>query len=220
MNFTTKGTLATVAVLFFATGCVKTAAPFDTLKDGSSSAVAYRLQNYEPPVQATTPAAAAGQIPGLPPQIQQWVQQAQGMNLEQLIPPGLLPPGMLQGLGGQPATTAQPAAASTVPRFPDTPPNFPILSQTQIMDPKLKKELGKILGNKKNFQNEHANCMYAELGIRFGQPPAPPQDVLISFSCNQVTARGFAWPHPAVGMKPETVKKLAEVVNNLFPPGT
>jgi hypothetical protein len=87
------------------------------------------------------------------------------------------------------------------------------------MDPELKKQLAKVLGSKKNFSNEHANCMYAELGIRFGQPPAPPQDVLISFSCKQVASRGFAWPHPSVGMKPETVKKLATIVNDLFPPG-
>ncbi len=220
MNWTTKGTLGAVAMLAFATGCVKTAAPFDMMKD--SSVMAYRLQNYEPPAPAAgTAAPAPGQIPGLPPQIQQWVQQAQGMNLEQLIPPGLVPPELLQGLGGQQqpaqAPTPQP---ETVPRFPETPPNFMILSQTQVMDPDLKKELAKVLGNKKNFHNEHANCMYAELGVRFGQPPAPPQDVLISFSCNQVAARGFAWPHASVGMKPEAVKKLATVVNKLFPPGT
>jgi hypothetical protein len=219
MNWTTKGTLGAVAVLCFATGCVKTAAPFDMMKDGS--VMAYRLQNYEPPAPAAgTAAPAAGQVPGLPPQIQQWVQQAQGMNLEQLIPPGLVPPELLQGLGGQQPAQTTPAPAETVPRFPDAPPNFRILSQTQVMDPDLKKQLGKVLGNKKSFNNEHANCMYAELGIRFGQPPAPPQDVLISFSCNQIASRGFAWPHPSVGMKPETVKKLAAIVNDLFPPGT
>jgi hypothetical protein len=219
MNWTIKGTLGTVAVLFFATGCVKTAAPFDMMKD--SSVMAYRLQNYEPPAPAAgTAAPGAGQIPGLPPQIAQWVQQAQGMNLEQLIPPGLLPPELLQGMGGQQPTQPAQAPAETVPRFPDTPPNFRILSQTQVMNPTLKKQLSKVLGSKKSFHNQHANCMYAELGVRFGQPPAPAQDVLISFSCNQVAARGFAWPHPSVGMKPETVKKLAAIVNDLFPPGT
>jgi hypothetical protein len=219
MNFTTKGFLGAVAITFLATGCVKTAAPFDMMKDGSVAA--YRLQNYEPPATAPgTATPAAGPVAGLPPQIQQWVQQAQGMNLEQLIPPGLLPPDLLQGLGGQQPAPAQTAPPETVPRFPEAPPNFRILSQTQVVDPTLKKQLAKVLGNKKSFSNEHANCMYAELGIRFGQPPAPPQDVLISFSCNQVASRGFAWPHPSVGMKPETVKKLAAIVNDLFPPGT
>ena len=216
MNATIRGVLGTVVLLLAATGCVKTAAPFDQLQD--SSAVAYRLQNYEPPAQAGP--VAATQVPGLPPQIQQWVQSAQGLNLGQLIPPGILPPGMLDGLGGGQQTTTQQPAVDTVPRFPDTAPNFRILSQTQVMDPDLRKQLAKIFGNKKNFHNEHANCMYAELGLRFGQPPAAPNDVLVSFSCNQVAARGFAWPHTAVGMKPETVKKLAAVVNKLFPPGT
>lgn len=206
-------------MVLFATGCVKTAAPFDTMKD--SSMMAYRLQNYEPPVDASGTASIPTPATGLPPQIQQWVQQAQGLHLEQLIPPGLVPPELLQGMGGQqPAQQQQQQTADTVARFPDAPPNFRILSQTQVMDPEIKKQLAKVLGNKKNFSNDHANCMYAELGIRFGQPPAPPQDVLISFSCKQVASRGFAWPHPSVGMKPETVKKLATLVNDLFPPGT
>ena len=146
MNATIRGVLGTVVLLLAVTGCVKTAAPFDQLRDGS--VIAYRLQNYEPPAQASP--VGAGQIPGLPPQIQQWMQAAQGLNLGQLIPPGILPPGMLDGVGGQQPTTQQPAA-DTVPRFPDTAPNFRILSQTQVMDPDLRKQLAKIFGSSVNI---------------------------------------------------------------------
>ena len=45
-------------------------------------------------------------------------------------------------------------------------------------------------------------------------------DLLISFQCNQVVSRSFAWPHPATGMKPDTVKKLSEIVLKIFPQGT
>jgi hypothetical protein len=220
MTGKTRGTLAALALLVLGSGCTKAAMPFDQIKDGS--VVAYRLQNYEPAPAtpaATAPAAATpGLIPGVPPEIQQWIQQgAQGLG--QLIPPGLVPPELLQGLGGAAAAPAA-AAVDTTPRFPDAPPNFRILGQTQVVDPVLRKKLMKVFGSKSRFQMEHASCLYAEFGIRFGMPPAPPNDVLVSFSCNQVAARGFAWPYPATGLKPTTVQKLADVINQLFPPGT
>lgn len=191
-------------------GCAgKPAAPFDTLK--TANVTAFRLQNYEPPPPAAgTP--QAGGVPGLPPEIQSWIQQgAQG--LQQLIPPGLLPPGLLPGPGA-PGAPAAPAAPDTVQRFH----GFRILSQTQVIDEDLKEELADILGDDGNFDNQHAGCMYAEMGLSFSSG-GPPNDVLISFSCNQVQARTFAWPHPATGMKPSTVKELSAVVQKLFPPG-
>jgi hypothetical protein len=198
------------SVVFLASitaGCAgKPAAPFDTLK--GAQVTAFRLQNYEPPPAAA--GQAPGAIPGVPPEIQNWIQQgAQG--LQQLIPPGLLPPGLLGG--GVPGAAPMPAQ-DTTPRFH----GFRILSQTQVIDEDLKKDLANLLGKDGNFDNKHAGCMYAEMGLSFAAG-GPPNDVLISFSCNQVQARTFAWPHPSTGMKPKTVKELSEVVQKLFPPG-
>ena len=190
-------------------GCAgKPAPPFDTLK--TSNLTAFRLQNYEAAPAAPGVATQPGMIPGLPPEIQAWAQQgAQG--LQQLLPPGLLPPGMLQTQPGQAAPTPM---ADTTPRFH----GFRILGQTQVADEDLKKDLGKILGDESNFDNNHPACMYAEMGLSFSSG-GPPNDVLISFSCNQVNAKTFAWPHPSTGMKPKTVQKLSDVVQKLWPPG-
>lgn len=203
-------TLGVLVVAVTAVGCAKKpAAPFDTLV--SSNVTAFRLQNYEPQPTAAAP-GQPGAIPGLPPEISQWVQQG-AAGLQQLIPPGLLPPGLLPGTGQGAAAPAP--VQDTTPRFH----GFRILGQTQVIDEGLKKDLAAILGKESNFDNAHAGCMYAEMGISFSSG-AQPYDVLISFSCNQVNARTFAWPHPATGMKPGTVKDLSEVVQNLFPPGT
>jgi hypothetical protein len=195
-----------VVLAFASVGCAgKPAAPFDTLK--TAQVTAFRLQNYEPPATAPGAAPAAG-VPGLPPEIQSWIQQgAQG--LQQLIPPGLLPPGLIPPGGAVPGVAAQPAV-DTTPRFH----GFRILSQTQVIDEDLKEDLADVLGD-----DNHAGCMYAEMGLSFAAG-GPANDVLISFSCNQVQARTFAWPHPSTGMKPGTVKELSEVVQKLFPPGS
>ncbi len=199
-----------------AVGCAsQPVAPFDTIK--SSNLTAFRLQNYEPPAAATTtpaPGATGLTIPGIPPEIQTWVQQgAQG--LQALLPPGLLPP----GLPG--ATPAAPAPVAEVPRFH----GFRILGQTQVMDPDLREKLGKILGDEDSFDNKAARCapgvLYAEMGLTWssGAPGTPSNDVLISFSCSQAVSRSFSWPHPATGMTPDTVKSLTEVVQKLWPQG-
>ncbi|SRR5690606_18903389 len=188
-----------------AAACASTpAAPFDTLKH--SNVVAFRLQNYEPPA-----AAAAPGIQGLPPQILQWAQQA-APALQQMLPPGLIPPGLIPGLPGGTATPPQDG-----PRFH----GFRILEQAPVVDVKLKEELAELLGEEDSFQPQHANCLYAEMGLSFSATPgAPPNDVLISFSCNQMQAHNFIWPHPTTGMTPETVKTLSEVVARLFPLGS
>jgi hypothetical protein len=192
-----------LAALFSCAGAP--AAPFDQLKNANLTA--YRLANYEPPAAAPGAPPPAG-TSWLPPQIQQWVEQG-AAGLQQLLPPGLLPPGMV------PQTPAQQAAA--IPRFY----TFRILSQTQVIDPELKEELADILGDDDNFQPEHAQCSYSELGFSFtSQGGAQPNDLLLSFSCNHVMAQSFAWPHPHSGLKPGTVKDLSEVVNKLWPPGT
>lgn len=208
--YTALGVLALATV-----GCAGApAAPFDQLK--TANATAYRLQNFEPPATAAVPAVpGAAAVPGVPPEIMNWIQQgAQGLT--QLIPPGLLPPGLIPG------TTATPAlpAPATTPRFH----NFRILAQTQVIDPDLREKLGEILGDADSYDNQYARCapgtIYPEMGLSFSGGTTVANDVLISFSCSQVVSRSFAWPHPATGMKPDTVGALTEVVQKLWPQGT
>jgi len=208
-------TFALAAALTVATvsGCASTpAAPFDQLK--TANLTAYRLQNFEQPSAipsvAATPGAPAVAIPGLPAEVQSWIQQG-ASGLSQLIPPGLLPG----------AAAAALPAADTTPRFH----SFRILSQTQVLDPDLKEGLGKLLGDKDSFDNAQARCapnvFYAELGMSFtSSTGGPPNDLLVSLSCNQVVSRSFAWPHPATGMKTDTVEKLTDIIKKIFPQGT
>jgi len=207
-----------LAVTALSSGCVKATSPFDQIKD--ASVIAFRLQNYEPPVAAAPAATAAvpGLLPGLPPEIQQWAQQG-AQSLGALMP-GLIPDGLLQGLGVAAPAAATAGAADNALRYPETPPNFRVLGQSPVMDPALKKQLMRVFGKQANFQQSQASCLYAEFGVRFVVAPSPPNDVLVSFSCNQVAARGFAWPYAGTGLKPATVEKLADVINKLFPPGT
>jgi hypothetical protein len=207
---------ALLTVALATVGCASTpAAPFDSLK--TANATAFRLQNFEPPaapVAAPGAPGAAAPIPGVPPEIMSWIQQgAQG--LQQLIPPGILP-----ALPGAVPAPAAPVAAQ-VPRFH----GFRILGQTPVTDQDLREELGELLGDEDSFDNKYARCapgvIYPEMGLSFaGGPTAQPSDILISFSCSQIVSRSFAWPHPATGLKPETVSKLTETVQKLWPAGT
>jgi hypothetical protein len=219
MTSMTRGLLGCLSLVALA-GCAGSpAAPFDQMK--SANVIAFRLQNWEPPPTTALPApgGAAG-VPGIPPQIQQWIQQgAQG--LQQLIPPGLLPPGMIPPGGAAPIPTTAPAPVDTAPRFPvDSQPNYRILSQTPVVDPDLKDKLASIFGHESNFQAQNGGCMYPEFGVTFQTPPQPANNVLVSFSCGQVQARNFAWPHPYTGLKDGTVKDLREVIGKIFPAGT
>ena len=203
--------LAAALTLATVSGCAGTpAAPFDQLK--TANLTAYRLGDATTPVPgaAATPAApAAVSIPGLPPEMNAWIQQgAAGL---QAVIPGLLPGAAAVGL----------PAADTTPRFHD----FKIFSQTQVLDPDLKETLGKVLGDKDSFDNAQARCptnaFFADLGLSFTSSSSPqPNDVLISFRCNQIVSRSFAWPHPATGMTSDTVKKIAEIALKIFPQGT
>lgn len=169
-----------------------------------------RLQNYEPPA-AAAPGTAAPVIPGLPPQIQQWAQQAAPV-LQQLLPPGLLPPGLLQG----PVLAQQPSTLPETFRFHGR----RVLGTQEVMNPLVKDELAELLGDPDNFQMEHQACDYTELGLGWRSDPAsPPYEILISFSCNHIkAAQGFAWPHTTgMGMKPQTVEGLAQIIGELFP---
>jgi hypothetical protein len=195
-----------------AVGCAgHPAAPFDTLKNANTTLL--RLQNYEPPAQVS---AVPGMptIPGIPPEIQQWAQQA-APALQQLLPPGLMPPGLL---GANPLPPS-PQAQQQGFRFH----NRLVLGTAQMMDQDVREELGDLLGDEDNFQLEHQPCDYAELGVGWSpQPGMPPYEILVSFSCNNIrAAQGFAWPHATgIGMKPKLVQGLTQIVQKLFPTTT
>lgn len=186
--------------LFGLTGCAASLAqPFDTLKRDQAPMTVFRLQNFEPP-QATAAAPAAGGFQ-LPPQIQQWVTAGAAM-----LPPGLLPPGLLPG-------TQAPPAQAQAPRFHE----FRILGSVNVADTAVHKDMMELLGNEANFENPRESCMYAEFGIAVSQLNQPPADVLVSLSCSQVRSFGFVWPHGTkTGLKPETVKKMSDVMRRAF----
>lgn len=202
-------------------GCAgKPAAPFDTLK--TSNLTAYRLQNNDPSPVAATPApgAAAGTptIPGLDPNLQNSIT-AGVQALQKLIPPGLQIPGLaLPGAAAVPGITP---VADTTPRFQ----TFRILAQQQVLDNDLKENLGKLLGDKDNFDNTYARCapnvFFPEFGLSFATAPgAQSNDLLVSLACNQVVSRTFSWPYPSTGMKKDTVADLSEILTKIFPQGT
>jgi hypothetical protein len=201
-------------------GCAgKPAAPFDALK--TSNLTAFRLQNNDPaPVVAAAPAApgAAPVIPGLDPNLQSSIT-AGVAALQKLIPPGLQIPGLaLPGAAGVPGVTP---VADTTPRFQ----SFRILAQQQVLDADLKESLGTLLGDPDNFDNTLGRCapnvVYPEFGLSFASAPgAPSSDLLVSMGCNQVVSRTFSWPHPATGMKSDTVADLSEIFTKIFPQGT
>ena len=201
-----KGAFVSVLLGVVASGCASSpVAPFDQME--KSNLLVFRLQNYEPPAPSAPVAGQSAPIlQGLPPEIQTWIQQgAQG--LQQLIPPGLLS-------NLNPTAAATPAADT--PRFY----GFRILGQTQVADPDLKKQLASLFGTKDNFEQPKSTCLYPELGFSFGPGPgSPSNDFLVSFSCNQVQARSFPWPHPYTGMASNTVSDLTQIVKKLWPGG-
>lgn len=218
MRTTTLAAPLMLASLLTLAGCAGSpAAPFNQLPN--SQVTAYRLQNYEPPPAPVATGTSTGipgipGLPGLPPEIQGWLNQG-AAGLGQLIPPGLIPPGLIPGM---PTATAPAPAADQTPRFH----GFRILSQTVVGDSTSKDSLAKVLGDSSNFDTSGSNCMYAEMGLSFSPTfGAPPDDVLISFSCRQTQSFNFAWPHGAnTGMKSSTETKLADIVKRLWPAGT
>lgn len=187
------------------------ASPFNTLQD--SPITVFRLQNYEAPGAVTTPTPTTqpSLIPGLPglpipPEFQPQVQQAQTM-ICQMLPPGT--PGCAPA--GQPTTP--PVIAPNAPMFE----NFRIIGQAQVMDPSLREKIIDIFGYEKSFHSKKSPCMFPEFGMAFGGGGAQPSaNVLISYSCNQVQARNFNWPHPDTGLTEKTVQNLNGVIQQLF----
>ena len=209
----------TVAFSFFAvaglvlvgtqTACSSSLAqPFEQKK--AEPITIFRLQNFEPPQQQAQ-AAPGAQMPGLPPQIQQWLQGA-----AQALPPGLIPPGLIPGVGPAPA-------AQNVPRYY----NFPILGSMSVTDKTMREDILKLFGTESNFQSPKQSCMYAEFGFQIGQagPPgvqgAPtsnaPADILVSLSCDQVQMFNYSWPYGGkTGLGPDTSKKIIAIVQKAF----
>jgi hypothetical protein len=204
--------VASAGLLFAAfsqTACSSTLSqPFENMK--SQPITIHRLQNYEPP-----PAVAAqpgGIIPGLPPQIQQWLGGAAAA-----LPPGLIPPGLLPG-------TQAPTADANVPRFY----NFRILGTMSVTDPKLREEVLQLFGKESNFEAPRQSCMYAEFGFQIGQamPPGQPQgvpvagapaDILVSLSCDQVQMNNYSWPYGTkTGLTDDAQKKIVSIVQRAF----
>ncbi len=207
--------LAAAGIASLTMGCKGSpAAPFNTLQD--SQITVFRLQNYQEPAAAAPapaqPTPQPGAIPGLPglpipPEFQPQVQQAQNM-ICQMMPPGT--PGCAPT--GQPATQPVQAPANA-PMFEE----FRIIGQAQVMDPSLREEIIDIFGYDKSFHSKMSPCMFPEFGMSFGGGgPQPPANLLVSYSCNQVQARNFNWPHPSNGMKEKTVENLNEVIQKLF----
>jgi hypothetical protein len=190
-----------VAMLGLLAGCGSSLSqPFDKMQD--SQMTVYRLQNYEPPAPPPgMPAAGAAQ---LPPLLQQGAQL-----LNQLLPPGLLPPGLIPGTAPTPAPQN-----ATVYRFHD----FRILSYQQIADASLRKDIVNTFGSSSNFTQSHADCSFAEFGFAIADPSTGgTDDILVSFSCQDVRAFNFNWPYgPNIGIPPDTAKKLATIVQKAF----
>jgi hypothetical protein len=202
--------IAALALVQTQTACSSSLSqPFEQKK--SEPITIFRLQNFEPPQAQAQQAPGAAGLPGLPPQIQQWLQGA-----AQALPPGLLPPGLIPG------ATPMPAAA-TVPRYY----NFPILGSMSITDKKMREDILELFGKESNFQTPKQSCMYAEFGFQIGQagPPgvqgAPttsaPADILVSLSCDQVQMFNYGWPYGSkTGLGPDTSKKIIAIVQKAF----
>jgi hypothetical protein len=177
--------------------CATISPPFDKMKDQPMTV--YWLQNYEPPQQAQAPAPTGMQ---LPPQIQAWIQAGAS-----LLPPGLLPPGLVPG------STPAPAPVADVQRFH----NFRILNYQPVNDPSIKRDIVDLFGHGSNFQQASSNCMFAEFGFAMAQPNGPTADILVSLSCQQAQAFNIAWPYQQTGLTPDASKKIAAIVQRVFP---
>ncbi len=200
MKATLSSTILSAAISLGAMGCASTpAAPFNTMP--TSQVTALHLQNVQPIPAAAAP-GPAGMIPGLPPQLQTIITGAQ-----QAIPglPGL--GALIPGLGG----VAPAPAAPVQPMFQ----GFPIIKQNAVVDEGLRQKLAELLGNPDNFDST-GSCMHPEMGIGWGSGGAM-NELLISFTCRQVDARTFAWPHPGRGLKQKTIDQLAELMPRLLP---
>lgn len=188
-----------VVAVMASSACASISPPFDGMKDASMTVL--RLQNFEAPPQA--PQAAGPALAGLslPPQITQWITAGAS-----LLPPGLLPPGLLPG------AAATPPPAADAPRFH----GFRILEGQPVNDATTKSDIIDSFGHGLNFQDTTSNCMFAEFGFAMAEPGAPPAEILVSLSCEQVQGYNFAWPYSRTGISPAASQKVVSIAQRVF----
>jgi hypothetical protein len=190
-----------------ATGCAGRTAPFDEMDKAQITVL--RLQGPPPPVAPVAGAPGMPAIPGLPPEWQAGAQQALG-QLQQVLPPGLIPPGLIPGAPGQPAAPAAPP-----PMFK----GFVIGQQMPLTDETTREELLDIFGSEDSFNGNRGQCFTPGMGVSIVRADQPqPIDLLISINCNQAMGDGFRWPYPNNGFTPETAQKLQAIYQKLFGP--
>lgn len=189
------------------TGCATRKAPFDQLDQ--STVTILRLQQAPQQAQLPQPGGGLPLIPGLPPELQKAGEQM----LQQLQQQGLIPPGLIPGVGGQPV---QPQ-----PQFPPyaNDPQWVVADQRPVVDEKLKEDLLDTFGDPDSFNDQRGNCWFPGMAVSFQSPNFPqPVDVVVSLSCNQAVGYGFTWPHAASGLTPQTAGTLTGIYQSLFGP--
>jgi hypothetical protein len=194
-----------------AAGCAGRTAPFNEMDKAQITVL--RLSQPPPPV---APVAAPGMIPGLPgipglpPEMTAMGNQIlQGVGAA--LPPGFLPPGLIPG-------TTQPSVAPVQPQVPLYKNSFAITAQMPLTDETLKNEILDILGAKGSFEGSPGQCFTPGMAFSMQRPGQAPADVMVSLSCNQVKADGFAWPYKGNGFSPEAHDKMAAVYTKLWGP--
>lgn len=198
-----------------ATGCANRAKPFDQMDKAQVTILKLQSAQQASPV----PQPGAGglpMIPGLPPELQGAAQQ----TLEALQQQGLIPPGLIPGLGQPGQTPGQPAQQMPPYQYD---PQWVVADQRPVVDENLKDELLDIFGDDDSFNDQRGQCWFPGMVVSF-QSPSQPQsvDVAVSLSCNQAVAYGFQWPHPQSGLTPKAHQKLTNVYQSMFgpvPPG-
>ena len=164
----TAALLATVALAVpLALGCAGRTAPFNEMDQAQVTVL--RLQGQEPPPTAAPATGQAPLIPGIPPELQQMGQQAL-QGLQQVLPPGVIPPGLLPGA---PGAAPQQAAA---PRWK----GYIILAQMPLSDEKVKDEILDVFGAEDSFQEGKGQCFFPGMGVSLNR--ARPRSICSSRS--------------------------------------
>jgi hypothetical protein len=131
--------------------------------------------------------------------------------------PGLIPPGLIPGVG-TPATT-------TMPQQPpvDMFKAWAVVGQRmQVTDEDTREEILDLFGDEDSFQAERGNCFSPGMGISIARSGGAPIDLMVSLSCSQAQGDGFQWPYKVNGLTPDTSSRLAKIFEKFFgpvPPG-
>ena len=195
-------------------GCAGRQAPFDSLDQ--STVTILKLQQNAPQTALPAPTGGVPLIPGIPPELQTAAQQV----VNQLQAQGLIPPGLIPGVGGPTAPPTQPAMTP----YPND-PQWAIADTRPVVDQKLKDDLLDLFGKSENFTDEPRQCWFPGMAVSFQSPNFPqPVDVVVSVSCRQAVGYGFQWPHtgasgqPSQGLAPRAQGTLTGIYQSLFGP--